>query len=108
MSPTADDKRRARGRANHFYRRRRRPCEVCGAPAQMHHEDYWRALEVRWLCYRHHLEAEGKVDHSLTLPLTLPTGDTRQAVILREVLERLEHTDVACARLGETQENVSD
>jgi len=31
------------------------PCEMCGAePAQMHHEDYDKPLEVRWLCALHH------------------------------------------------------
>lgn len=33
------------------------PCEVCGAaPAQVHHDDYTKPLEVRWLCLPHHLE----------------------------------------------------
>lgn len=33
----------------------RGPCEVCGAtPADAHHEDYSRPLDVRWLCERHH------------------------------------------------------
>jgi len=35
----------------------RQPCEVCGArPAEAHHDDYSRPLEVRWLCKRHHAE----------------------------------------------------
>lgn len=34
----------------------REPCEVCGKePAQAHHENYDRPLDVRWLCVRHHL-----------------------------------------------------
>lgn len=32
----------------------RRPCEVCGGPAQAHHQDYSRPLDVRWLCRNHH------------------------------------------------------
>jgi len=32
----------------------RQPCEVCGEPAQAHHEDYSKPLEVTWLCFRHH------------------------------------------------------
>lgn len=33
------------------------PCEVCGEPAEAHHEDYKKRLEVRWLCKIHHLDA---------------------------------------------------
>jgi hypothetical protein len=35
----------------------RQPCEVCAAePAEGHHDDYTKALEVRWLCRRHHVD----------------------------------------------------
>ena len=35
------------------------PCEACGDEiAEAHHEDYAKPLEVRWLCYRHHREAD--------------------------------------------------
>lgn len=34
----------------------RQPCEVCGATAQAHHDDYGKPLEVRWLCTTHHAE----------------------------------------------------
>lgn len=35
----------------------RLPCEVCGAtPAEAHHDDYSRPLDVRWLCPSHHRE----------------------------------------------------
>lgn len=34
----------------------RRPCEVCGASAQAHHDDYSKPLDVRWLCATHHTE----------------------------------------------------
>jgi len=45
----------------HMYLKRgklnRGPCEVpgCDRPAQMHHEDYDKPLEVRWFCRQHHL-----------------------------------------------------
>lgn len=32
----------------------KQPCEVCGAVAQAHHDDYSKPLEVRWLCPVHH------------------------------------------------------
>jgi len=32
----------------------RQPCEVCGRAAHMHHDDYAKPLEVRWLCPAHH------------------------------------------------------
>jgi hypothetical protein len=37
-------------------RLQKKPCEVCGTTksVQGHHEDYSRALDVRWLCPRHH------------------------------------------------------
>ncbi len=35
----------------------REPCHVCGViPAQAHHPDYSRPLDVEWLCPKHHVE----------------------------------------------------
>ncbi len=40
---------------------RRQPCEKCGTKrAQAHHDDYSKPLQVRWLCYKHHLAEHGK------------------------------------------------
>lgn len=41
----------------------RQSCEVCGAKAQAHHDDYRRPLVVRWLCFKHHREHHGQVVH---------------------------------------------
>ena len=30
-------------------------CEVCGAKAHAHHDDYSKPLDVRWLCPTHHV-----------------------------------------------------
>jgi hypothetical protein len=34
----------------------RQPCEICGAEAQAHHDDYSKPLDVRWFCPKHHKE----------------------------------------------------
>jgi len=38
----------------------RGPCGVCGTTlrVQGHHHDYSKALDVRWLCFKHHREDE--------------------------------------------------
>jgi hypothetical protein len=34
---------------------KRLPCEICGeTKSEAHHEDYYKPLEVKWLCKRHH------------------------------------------------------
>lgn len=35
----------------------KKPCEICGKePADAHHDDYSKPLDVRWLCKPHHYE----------------------------------------------------
>lgn len=37
----------------------RKPCEVCGSKAEIHHLDYnHKTRNVRWLCKKHHVDAE--------------------------------------------------
>lgn len=39
------------------------PCVVCGLmPAQAHHQDYSRPLDVTWLCATHHAEEHAKAE----------------------------------------------
>jgi hypothetical protein len=60
------DKAKARRKAHKALRRgklKRQPCEVCGVgKAQMHHDDYTKPLDVRWLCTTHHGELHRKLD----------------------------------------------
>lgn len=52
-------RRKARSELNHFLRDKhieQKPCEVCGARAEAHHDDYNKPLVVRWLCLKHHRE----------------------------------------------------
>lgn len=56
----AKKKANARSYANTYLRRgklTREPCEACGAlDVVMHHDDYDKPLQVRWLCRTHHAE----------------------------------------------------
>jgi uncharacterized protein YdaU (DUF1376 family) len=56
---------RARGQARRALARGaliRKPCEVCGNDAvEMHHDDYDKPLDVRWLCKRHHDEFHNRI-----------------------------------------------
>jgi hypothetical protein len=41
---------------------KKEPCRVCGAhPAEAHHADYSKPLEVQWLCSPHHRAEHSKV-----------------------------------------------
>lgn len=38
------------------------PCEVCGSKnVQAHHDDYNKPLDVRWLCWVHHMAHHGRM-----------------------------------------------
>jgi hypothetical protein len=44
----------------------KQPCIVCGASkVEAHHKDYYKPLEVTWLCKAHHLHVHGKQDREL-------------------------------------------
>ena len=50
---------KARSILNHYLRDNhieKKPCEICGAKAEAHHDNYDKPLEIRWLCFRHHRE----------------------------------------------------
>lgn len=71
LPPEERRKSNARAYANTYRRRgklERGPCEVCGDPqSEMHHDDYSKPLEVRWLCRPCHIahhEKERVVDGS--------------------------------------------
>lgn len=64
LSPLQRKKANARSYINVYIKRGAilpQPCQVCGAsPAEKHHEDYNKPLEVIWLCRPHHLEYHAK------------------------------------------------
>ena len=62
ISPEKYKARTAVGNAVRDGRLAKMPCEVCGiSKVQAHHDDYSKPLDVRWLCQRHHREAEGRI-----------------------------------------------
>lgn len=58
LSPEAKMKANCRSYANVYKRRGKliqQPCENCGsANSQMHHDDYTKPLQVRWMCRECH------------------------------------------------------
>jgi hypothetical protein len=68
LYPAAKKRANARSYANTYLRRGllvRGPCEDCGGPkAQMHHEDYDKPLEVRWMCRPCHLKRHEEEDRA--------------------------------------------
>lgn len=62
LKPAAKLKANARAYLHVYVKKgkiKKEPCRVCGAPAQAHHEDHTKPLEVIWLCRAHHLELHG-------------------------------------------------
>lgn len=55
-----------RSYANQYLKRgliKRQPCEYCASDfAQMHHDNYDKPLDVRWLCRYHHLELHKQME----------------------------------------------
>lgn len=44
------------------------PCESCGCkPAQAHHEDYTKQLDIIWLCAVHHIKRHEEIDAGIPL-----------------------------------------
>ena len=60
----------ARSMANEYRKRGHlvpEPCETCGSEAvEMHHDDYSRPLDVRWMCRGCHLEFHRDVSRANT------------------------------------------
>ena len=59
-------------RAVHAGEIERRPCEVCGGPAEAHHDDYDHPLDVRWHCRLHHRRLHVRGDIADLFPAVLP------------------------------------
>ena len=63
LNPDAKMKAIARSIAGVYLRRgkiTRKPCRICGADAEMHHQDYTKPLDVDWFCRTHHIETHAK------------------------------------------------
>jgi hypothetical protein len=87
----------ARGKLNLAVLKRqvkRQPCERCGAtPAEAHHEDYSKPLDVQWLCNTHHKEADAEKRR-------LDEGDTMRRIKPKEVAQA-QRFSTGIERVGE-------
>lgn len=67
LSPEARRRANARATAKVYLRRgklARQPCSCGSVKVEMHHDDYAKPLEVRWLCRPCHLAHHGKQAHA--------------------------------------------
>lgn len=65
LTETQRKKANARAYAKEYLKRgklNKGKCEICGSEAQMHHDDYDKPLQVRWLCRKHHLEHHKQIE----------------------------------------------
>jgi len=81
----------------------RQPCGVCGSPdAHAHHEDYYKPLEVVWLCPRHHNHRHRELRVGggplPELPVTQRAVDKVLENRMRRALERRGYTLVKMRR----------
>lgn len=70
----------ARSQANHCRRRgilKPEPCEItgCADPVQMHHDDYSKPLEVRWLCKTHHQQLHAALRWPMDGPQSMSAAE---------------------------------
>jgi len=59
---------KARSYANVYLKRgiiKRQYCLICGDNAEMHHDDYSKPLEIKWLCRKHHLDLHNESNCNL-------------------------------------------
>jgi hypothetical protein len=45
----------------------RQLCMLCGGTAEAHHNDYYKPLEVMWLCRKHHKQLHSLLKHGNTV-----------------------------------------
>ena len=74
----------------------RQPCQVCGAPyALAHDEDYYQPLVVEWLCRSHHVQRHLELDPYIEVRRQQSNGRAWQ-------LHQLSLTDTPITHDGET------